>query len=96
MSSAGEARRRLEGAGYVLQTTGSGKRFWVQPQTAERLLEDHALAAVYEEERRLLAEAGWEQVRIGGEAYWRRPDTGRLYPRGPAVEVVRSQEVRQA
>jgi hypothetical protein len=92
--SGGEARRRLEAAGYVLAPSGSGKRFWVQPETGKRLPEDHALAALYEKERRLLAEAGWEHVEIEGEAYWRRPDTGRLYPRGPALEVVRAQEER--
>lgn len=89
-----EAHRRLEDAGYVYAPTGSGKRFWVQPRTGKRLPEEHALAAVYEQERRVLAEAGWEHVEIEGEAYWRRPDTGRLYPRGPALDVVRSQEGR--
>jgi hypothetical protein len=49
---------------------------------------------VCEEERRLLTEAGWERVEIEGEAHWRRPDTGRLYPPGPAVDVLRTQERR--
>lgn len=33
-------------------------------------------------------------MEVGGEAYWRRPDSGRLYPRGPAVEVLRAQRGR--
>jgi hypothetical protein len=47
---------------------------------------------VREQELRLLTEAGWERVEMGGDTYWRRPDSGRLYPPGPAVDVLRAQE----
>jgi hypothetical protein len=35
-------------------------------------------------------------VEIEGDAYWRKPDSGRLYPQGPAVDVQRAQEEREA
>jgi hypothetical protein len=34
-------------------------------------------------------------VEMGGDTYWRRPDSGRLYPPGPAVDVLRAQEGRK-
>src|SRR3712207_8499537 len=87
----GEVARRLRYAGYAFEPSRSGKHFWVEPGTGRRIPEDHAFAMVREEETRLLVEAGWVRVEIGGEAYWRRPDTGRLYPPGPAVDVLRTQ-----
>jgi len=92
--NAGDVARRLRYAGYSFEPNRMGKHFWVEPQTGRRLSEDHAFALVCEEERRLLTEAGWERVEIEGEAHWRRPDTGRLYPPGPAVDVLRTQERR--
>jgi hypothetical protein len=93
--SEGEVARRLRYAGYVFERSRAGKHFWVEPGTGTRLPEDRAFARVREEETRLLIEAGWERVAAGGEpSYWRRPDTGRLYPRGPAVDVLRAQQGR--
>ncbi len=54
--------------------------------------EDEAFKVVRQEERRKLEEAGWVREEVEGQAFWRRPDTGRLYPRGPAVDVLRAQE----
>ena len=90
--SEGEVARRLRYAGYVFERSRAGKHFWVEPGTGTRVPEDRAFARVREEETRLLIEAGWERVEIGGDAYWCRPDTGRLYPRGPAVDVLRAQQ----
>ena len=91
--SESEVARRLRYAGYVLQRSATGKHFWVQPGSGTRLPEDRAFALVREEERRLLTEAGWEPVEVEGEQYyWRRPDTGRLYPGGPAIDVLRAQQ----
>ena len=39
------------------------------------------------EGERRLKEAGWERVEAQGRISWRRPDTGHLYPRGPAYDV---------
>lgn len=41
-----------------------------------------------EMQARRLEEARWEPVEIEGETYWRRPDSGRLYPRGAAYDLV--------
>ena len=44
------------------------------------------------EVRSRLAEAGWETVVFEGTSYWRRPDTGRMYPQEPAYDVLRRVE----
>jgi hypothetical protein len=31
--------------------------------------------------------AGWERVVVEGHAYWRKPDSGHLFPRGAAYDV---------
>ena len=90
--SESEVARRLRYAGYVFQRSTTGKHLWVEPTTGARLSEERAFALVREEERRLLTEAGWERVEVEGEHYWRRPDTGRLYPGGPAIDVLRAQQ----
>jgi hypothetical protein len=90
--SESEVSRRLRYAGYVLQRSATGKHLWVQPGLGTRLPEDRAFALVQEEEMYLLTEAGWERVEVEGEHYWRRPDSGRLYPGGPAVDVLRAQQ----
>jgi hypothetical protein len=87
--SESEVGRRLRAAGYVFAPSRAGKHLWVAPETGKRLPEDRAFALVREEERRLLIEAGWESVEVAGETYWRRPDTGRLYPPAPAMDVLR-------
>jgi hypothetical protein len=46
-----------------------------------------ALDKVERIEEQELEEAGWEREVIEGETYWCRPDTGHLYPRGPAYDV---------
>jgi hypothetical protein len=89
--SESEVARRLRYAGYVFQRSTTGKHLWVEPKTGARLPEERAFALVQEEERYLLTEAGWERVEVEGEHYWRRPDTGRLYPGGPAIDVLRAQ-----
>jgi hypothetical protein len=48
---------------------------------------DAALDQVERREEQELEEAGWEQVEVQGRTYWSRPDTGHLYPRGPAYDV---------
>ena len=49
---------------------------------------DHAAELLRLEEIRTLEEAGWERVEDEEATYWRRPDTGRLYPRRAAYDVV--------
>jgi hypothetical protein len=94
--SEGEIAARLRSSGYVFAPSRSGKHFWEKPGTGRRLPEDHAYKLVREEERQLLSEAGWVPVEIESDAYWRRPDSGYLYPQGPAVDVLRAQEDREA
>ena len=94
--SEGEIAERLRSSGYVFAPSRSGKHLWEQPETGRRLPEDHAFKLVREEERQLLSEAGWVRVEIEGDTYWRRPDSGYLYPQGPAVDVLRAQEDREA
>jgi hypothetical protein len=38
-----------------------------------------------EAEQRELEEAGWERVYRQGKLLWRHPESGSLYPQGPAV-----------
>ena len=92
--SVSENQRRLRSAGYELEDSGTGKRFWRHPDTGRLLPEDHAMELVRKEEERALVEAGWEPVESGEERYWCRPDSGHLYPRGPTYDVMRSLEDR--
>jgi hypothetical protein len=94
--SRGELAERLRSSGYVFAPSRSGKHLWEQPRTGRTLPEDHAFKLVREEERQLLSEAGWVPVEIEGHAYWRKPDSGRLYPQGPAVDALRAQKDREA
>jgi hypothetical protein len=94
--SQGEVAERLRSSGYVFAPSRSGKHLWEQPRTGRTLPEDHAFKLVREEERQLLSEAGWVPVEIEGHAYWRKPDSGRLYPQGPAVDALRAQKDREA
>jgi hypothetical protein len=91
--SESENQRRLRRAGYEFEPSRAGKHLWRQPGTERLLPEDHALVLVQQEEARMLEEAGWELVEGGREKYWRRPDSGHLYPRGQAYDVMRSLEV---
>lgn len=90
--SVSENQRRLEGAGYRFEPSRAGKHLWRQPGTEWLLPEEHAVELVRQEEERKLAEAGWEPV--DGGKYWCRPDTGHLYPRGPAYDVLENSEDR--
>ena len=84
-----ERQRRLERAGFTLEVTRAGKRFWREPGTGRRLSDDHAVELMKQEEARALEEAGWErEEEVGRETYWRRPDSGYLYPQGAAYDVV--------
>ncbi len=84
-----ERQRRLEREGYTLEVTRAGKRLWREPDTGRRLSGDHAFELVRQKEARILEEAGWERAEeVGQETYWRRPESGRLYPQGAAYDVV--------
>ncbi len=82
-----ENRRALEAAGWVLMETKTGKRFWEHSATGERRVEDAALELLRREQVHKLREAGWEPVEVEGHTYWRKPDSGRLYPRRAALYV---------
>ena len=84
-----ETAHRLQEAGYVLEVTPAGRRCWRQPGTGQLLSGDHAAELLRLEEVRTLEEAGWERVEDEADTYWRRPDTGRLYPRGAAYDVAK-------
>ena len=84
------ARRehRLEAAGFALEVTPAGKRFWREPETGRRLSGDHAAELVRKKEEQRLLEEGWEPAEVEGETYWRRPGSGRLYPREAAHDLI--------
>ena len=42
-----------------------------------------------ESQERQLEEAGWEPVERMGKRVWRHPETGHLYPQGPALKRLR-------
>ena len=80
---------RLEREGFMLEVTRAGKRLWREPGTGRRLSGDHARELLRQKEARTLEEAGWERAEeVGRETYWRRPDSGYLYPQGAAYDVV--------
>jgi hypothetical protein len=84
-----ERQRRLEREGFTLEVTPAGKRLWREPDTERRLSGDHAFELVRQKQVRILEEAGWERVEeVGRDTYWRRPESGRLYPQGAAYDVV--------
>lgn len=82
-----ESRRALEAAGWELVERKSGKRFWRHPNTEEERVEDAALELLHQEQSRKLRGGGWEPVVVEGHTYWRRPDSGHLYPRRAALYV---------
>ena len=87
-----ENQRRLRTAGYLFEPSRAGKHFWRQPGTGRLLAEDHAAELVRREEGRRLEEAGWERVEVEEDTYWRRPESGRLYPRSAAYDVLKGME----
>jgi hypothetical protein len=42
-----------------------------------------------EAEQRELEAAGWERVYRQGKLFWRHPESGGLYPQGPAIRRLR-------
>ena len=87
--TSGENAQRLKEAGYVLEVAPTGKRCWREPETGRLLSGDHAAELLRLEEVRTLEDAGWERVEDEVDTYWRRPDTGRLDPRGAAYDVAK-------
>jgi hypothetical protein len=86
-----EIARRLKDAGYLLEVAPTGRRLWREPGTGQLLSGDHAAELLRQEEVRTLEEAGWEPVEVDAETtYWRRPDSGRLYPRRAAYDTVKT------
>ena len=81
-------QRRLEREGFTLEVTPAGKHYWWEPETGRRLSPSSAAEIVRKKEARRLGEAGWEPVEVEGETYWRRPSSGRLYPRGAAYDLL--------
>jgi hypothetical protein len=55
----------------------------------ERKEEPETVPVDVESQERQLAEAGWEPVERMGKRVWRHPETGHLYPHGPAVQRLR-------
>jgi hypothetical protein len=52
----------------------------------------NALEEAQRREARELEQAGWRREEVEGEPYWRRPDSGRLYPRGAAHDLFKHRE----
>ena len=55
----------------------------------ERKDEPESVPVDVESQERLLKEAGWESVDRMGKRVWRHPETGHLYPQGPALQRLR-------
>lgn len=72
-----QPHRRLERAGFRLETTPAGKRRWRTPETGKLVSEERAVEA-----------ARWEPENVEGETYWLRPDSGCLYPREAAYDIL--------
>ena len=43
-------------------------------------------------QERQLEEAGWQPVERMGKSVWRHPESGQLYPVGPAIQRLRMDE----
>jgi hypothetical protein len=84
-----EGERRLTQAGFLPVESHLGKRRWKDPETGREMPGGSALDEVERREEKELEEAGWERVETGGETYWCKPDSGHLYPRGPAYDTHR-------
>ena len=82
-----EGERRLTEAGFVSVESHIGKRRWRDLENGRVMPGGVALDKVERKEEQELEEAGWERVEIKGETYWCKPDSGYLYPRGPAYDV---------
>ena len=82
-----EHRQVLEEARWELVETKAGKRLWRHRDTGEKRIEDAALELLRQQRSRHLREGGWEPVAVEGQTYWRKPDSGRLYPEQAALYV---------
>ena len=82
-----EGERRLTEAGFLPVESHIGKRRWRDPEDGRVMPGGVALDKVKRREEQELEEAGWERVEIKGKTYWCKPDSGYLYPRGPAYDV---------
>jgi hypothetical protein len=87
-----EGERRLREAGFVPEVSQTGKQRWQDPETGRMIPGANALEEAKRREAKDLEEAGWEREVVDGETYWRRPDSGRLYPRGAAHDLLRNRE----
>jgi hypothetical protein len=57
---------------------------WEEPKD-----EPETVPVDMESQERQLEEAGWEPVERMGKRVWRHPETGHLYPQGPALQRLR-------
>jgi hypothetical protein len=55
----------------------------------ERKDEPETVPVDVESQERQLEEAGWEPVDRMGKRVWRHPESGHLYPHGPAFKRLR-------
>jgi hypothetical protein len=83
-----EGECRLREAGFVPEASPTGKQRWQDPETGRMIPGANALEEAKRWEARDLEQAGWEREEVDGETYWRRPDSGRLYPRGAAHDLL--------
>jgi hypothetical protein len=82
-----EGERRLEEAGFLPEESGVHKRRFRDPETGRAMPPGTALDKAELREERELEGAGWKRAGVGGETYWRKPDSGYLYPRGAAYDT---------
>ena len=83
-----EGERRLIEAGFVPEESRLGKRRWKDRDTGRTMPGGAALDRVERREEQELEDEGWERVEAQGTmVFWRRPNTGHLYPRGAAYDV---------
>jgi hypothetical protein len=82
-----EGVRRLKEAGFVPETSPTGKQRWQDPQTGRMTPVGTALDRLERRQEQEIEEAGWRRQEIEGEIYWRKPGSGYLYPLGPAYDV---------
>jgi hypothetical protein len=83
-----EGERRLIEAGFVPEESRLGKRRWKDFDTGQTMPGGAALDRVERREEQELEDEGWERVEAQGRmVFWRRPNTGHLYPRGAAYDV---------
>ncbi len=87
-----DGERRLREAGFVPEASPTGKQRWQDSETGRMIPGANALEEAKRREARDPEQAGWEREEVDGETYWRRPDSGRLYPRGAAHDLLKNRE----